>query len=170
MNRTWHVDESPSCLSTAEAQFSRREFQAGLITLDRVLLPVTKTQGFRKYLFRGRSPMGDFRRRINGYLLRSCALLAAGDARQGLQSADTALRLADEISANDIFSHAQSKSHLYRGLCLMDLRRWEEASAAFTRAASITDWRGRVAELMIEARKNLAIERNEKGMMECGSM
>jgi hypothetical protein len=170
MDRTWHVDESPTHLSKAEARFSRQDFQAGLITLDAVLATSTKTPGFRKSLLKKRIPMGDFSQRINGYLLRSCALLAAGDPRQGLQSADTALRLAGEITLNERYSYMQSKSQLYRGLCLMELKRWGEASAAFTRAASIADWKGRVAELMIEAQKNLAIGRNERDTMERGRM
>jgi hypothetical protein len=49
----------------------------------------------------------------------------------------------------------------------MELERWEEASAAFTRAANMREWSGRVAELKIEAERKIAeVEegRERKGM------
>lgn len=105
----------------------------------------------------------DATRKINHHLLRSCALLANNEPDQALEEATYALYLAE---ARKIY-HLQSKSQLYRGLCLMELERWEEASAAFTRAANMREWSGRVAELKIEAERKIAeVEegRERKGM------
>ena len=86
-------------------------------------------------------------RKVNHHILRACALLAHDEFDEALAEADFALYIAE---ARKIY-HLQSKSQLYRGLCLMKLQRWEEASAAFTRAANVRGWAERVAELKIEA-------------------
>lgn len=93
--------------------------------------------------------LDDAIRKMNHHLLRSCALLAQKDLDKALSEADYALYLAE---ARKVF-HLQCKSQLYRGLCLMQLMRWEEASAAFTRAANVRGWGTRVAELKIEAER-----------------
>jgi hypothetical protein len=59
--------------------------------------------------------------------------------------------------------HLVSRSQLYRGLCLMELKRWKEASCAFTRAASVRDWQGKVWELKNMAESNLLQESRRKG-------
>ena len=98
-------------------------------------------------------------RKMNHHLLRSCALLADDKPDEALEEADFALYLAE---ARKIY-HLQSKSQLYRGLCLMELERWEEASAAFTRAANVRGWAVRIAELKIEAeQKIIEVERRGK--------
>jgi tetratricopeptide (TPR) repeat protein len=88
-------------------------------------------------------------RKVNHHILRSCALLAHDEVDEALKEADFALYLAQ---ARKIY-HLQSKSQFYRGLCLMELKRWEEASTAFTRAANVRGWAGRIAELKIEAER-----------------
>jgi tetratricopeptide (TPR) repeat protein len=100
-------------------------------------------------------------RKMNHHLLRSCALLAHEEPDEALEEADYALYLAE---ARAVY-HLQSKSQLYRGLCLMELERWEEASAAFTRAANVRGWGARIAELKIEAERKIAeaCERGEHG-------
>ena len=94
----------------------------------------------------------DATRKINHHLLRSCALLANNEPHEALEEANYALYLAE---ARKIY-HLQSKSQLYRGLCLMELEGWKEASAAFTRAANMREWSGRVAELKIEAENKIS--------------
>lgn len=106
-------------------------------------MPVTLTDAIRK---------------MNCHLLRSCALLAENASDDALQEADFALYLAE---ARKVY-HLQSKSQLYRGLCLMELERWEEASTSFTRAASVRVWGTRAAELKMEAESRiLEVERRK---------
>lgn len=95
--------------------------------------------------------LDDAIRKMNHHLLRSCALLAHRNLEGALAEADFALYLAE---ARKVY-HLQSKSQLYRGLVLMELERWEEASVAFTRAANVRGWGTRVAELKTEAEKKL---------------
>ena len=93
----------------------------------------------------------DATRKVNHHILRACALLAHDELDEALAEADFALYVAQ---ARKIY-HMQSKSQLYRGLCLMELQRWEEASAAFTRAANVRGWAVRIAELKIEAERKV---------------
>ena len=95
--------------------------------------------------------LNDAIRKMNHHLLRSCALLAHRNLEGALAEADFALYLAE---ARKVY-HLQSKSQLYRGLVLMELERWDEASVAFTRAANVRGWGTRVAELKSEAEKKL---------------
>jgi hypothetical protein len=95
--------------------------------------------------------VADANRTINYHLLRSCALLAQNQPEEGLKEADFTLYIAE---VRDIY-HLQSKSQFYRGLCLMELERWGEASAAFTKAANVRWWASRVAELKIEAERRI---------------
>jgi hypothetical protein len=94
--------------------------------------------------------------RINLYLLRCATLLACDQPGMGLKDADEALRIAE---AENIY-YMRSKSHLYRGLCFRKMARWVEASSAFTQAASIKAWAGRVRELKSEAADNIARSTN----------
>lgn len=97
-------------------------------------------------------------RKMNHHLLRSCALLAHDEPDEALEEADFALYLAE---ARKVY-HLQSKSQLYRGLCLMQLERWEEASAAFTRAANVRGWAERIAELKVEAERKIIEAENKR--------
>jgi hypothetical protein len=95
---------------------------------------------------------------INRDLIRCCADLAMHrPACLGL--ADNALAMSEEAG----IYHLVSRSQLYRGLCLMELKRWKEASCAFTRAASVRDWQGKVWELKNMAESNLLQESRRKG-------
>ncbi len=49
-----------------------------------------------------------------------------------------------------------SKSQLYRGLCLMKLERWAEASSAFARALNVRGWAVRVQELKSECERHVS--------------
>lgn len=89
--------------------------------------------------------------RVNYHLMRSYALLTCDQSDEGLEEADSAFLIAE---ARKIY-YLQSKSQLYRGLCLMKLERWRDASAAFTRAANVRGWAQRVAELKMEAERKL---------------
>lgn len=90
--------------------------------------------------------------KINHHLLQSCALRAQDKPEEALEQADYCLYLAEVRK----LYHLQSKSQFYRGLCLMDLERYEEANDAFTRAASVRWWAWRVAELKAEAERKIA--------------
>ena len=96
----------------------------------------------------------DFTRKINHHLLRSCAALAKHRPDEALKEADFTLYLAE---ARKIY-HLQSKSQYYRGLCLMGLEQWQEASQAFTKAASVRWWAARVALLKAEAERRIEAE------------
>jgi len=52
-----------------------------------------------------------------------------------------------------------SKSQFYRGLALMELRRYKEASDAFTKAASVRDWSGKVWSCKNVAERMAGIKR-----------
>lgn len=95
---------------------------------------------------------------VNLHLMRSCALRAAGYISRALNSAEQALSIATEHS----LYHLICKCHLYRGLCMMQLSRWKEASNDFTRAANVRGWAGSVSELKLTAEKNLLEEMNQK--------
>lgn len=91
-------------------------------------------------------------KQINLSLMRCCAVLLNGHP-DCLLYADNALAMAEESGHH----HLISKSQHYRGLSLMKLKRYKEASNAFTRAASIRDWAQRAsgykstAERMVRA-------------------
>ena len=89
--------------------------------------------------------------RVNYHLMRSYALLTCDQSDEGLEEADSAFLIAE---ARKIY-YLQSKSQLYRGLCLMKLERWRDVSAAFTRAANVRGWAQRVAELKMKAERKL---------------
>jgi hypothetical protein len=74
--------------------------------------------------------------KINLHLLRSCALLACQQPVRALQAADVALKHADDHG----IAYMVSKSHLYRGLALMGLGRWEEAEESFGKAGGVRGW------------------------------
>jgi EAL domain-containing protein (putative c-di-GMP-specific phosphodiesterase class I) len=93
--------------------------------------------------------------RINLHLLRCAALLAYDQPEKGLYDAEAARSTAED----EAVYYLQCKSQLYRGLCLRKLARWEEASAAFTRAANIRGWATRVEELKREAENMIAEQR-----------
>lgn len=95
---------------------------------------------------------------INLHLLRSAAMLAANRIARALGSAERALSIAREHS----IYHLISKSHLYRGLCMMELSRWKDASNDFTRAANVRGWARRVTELKYTADMKLQEEREQR--------
>lgn len=93
-------------------------------------------------------------RKVNFHLVRSCALLAFDDPVSALLAADKALREAEHVQ----IYYLTCKSHLYRGLSLMQLGRWREASFAFSQAASVKGWALRVSILKSEAERRAAEE------------
>jgi hypothetical protein len=93
---------------------------------------------------------------INAHLLRVCALLANDEPGEALKEADFTLYLAEVREMH----HLESKSQFYRGLCLMELERWDEASKAFTRGASVRWWGWRVEGLKREAEWRSVEERS----------
>ena len=95
---------------------------------------------------------------INLHLLRSAAMLAANRIARALGSAERALSIAREYS----IYHLICKSHLYRGLCMMELSRWKDASNDFTRAANVRGWASRVTELKFAADMKLQEEREQR--------
>jgi hypothetical protein len=95
--------------------------------------------------------------RINRELIRCCANLAM-DNPVSLDFADNALAMAEEAG----IYYLVSKSQLYRGMCLMESKRWKEASFAFTGAASVRDWEGKAWELKNMAESNLLQESRRK--------
>ncbi|KAG9241314.1 hypothetical protein BJ878DRAFT_483057 [Calycina marina] len=109
-------------------------------------------------------PQQPIKYQINRQLLRSVSLLAVDEPTKALQHAEDALFTA--VIA-DVF-YLQSKSHLYRGMCLMKLGRWIEASWAFTRAASVCYWGGKAGELKMECEKMARID-NLKVISQFGS-
>ena len=93
-------------------------------------------------------------RTINLHLLRSYALLANGSSVRALRAADEAL----SIATTQLIYHMMCKSQFYRGLCLMELQRWKEASDAFTRAANVRAWADNLAGLKTTAERRLVEE------------
>jgi hypothetical protein len=112
-------------------------------------LSPTKIQ-YRKPL---QDPVLRIIKEINLDLIRCYTLIQVDDPMY-LDFADNALARSEE----DGIYHSVTKSHLYRGLCLMKLKRWKEASSAFTRAASVRDWEGKAWELKNIAESNLLQE------------
>jgi len=92
---------------------------------------------------------------VNLRLIRCAALLANDEPGRGLQAAEDALQVAE----NDSLYNMVSKSHLYRGQCLLKLERWQEASEAFTLAANVKGWATRVGQLKSFADKKLEEDR-----------
>ncbi|KAE9378332.1 hypothetical protein N431DRAFT_554562 [Stipitochalara longipes BDJ] len=83
-------------------------------------------------------PLLGITKQINLQLLRCCALLPLAHP-ECLVRADNALAIAEDAE----LYHLVSKSQFYRGLSLMELKRYKEASEAFTKAASVRDWSGK---------------------------
>jgi hypothetical protein len=78
-------------------------------------------------------------RNTNLSLLR-CVCLLENDMPDCLRFANDALAIAEEAGLHDL----ATKCQMYRGHCLFALERWNEASDAFTRAATIRDFRNEV--------------------------
>jgi hypothetical protein len=76
---------------------------------------------------------------INLSLMR-CACLLENDMSTCLKYADNALEIAEEAGLHDLATKCQK----YRAYCLFALERWKEASDAFTRAATIRDFRNEI--------------------------
>ena len=136
-NQRWTYSPNPA--PTPHIFSTRKSFSVASISTPR--------------LAASEAPMtiADANRTINYHLLRSCALLAQNQPEEGLKEADFTLYMAE---VREIY-HLQSKSQFYRGLCLMELERWGEASTAFTKAANVRWWASRVAELKIEAERRI---------------
>jgi hypothetical protein len=90
---------------------------------------------------------------VNFDLLRCCTLLQVKHS-DCLKFADNALAVAERAGIH----HLVSKSQFYRGLSLMERKRYKEASDAFTRAASVRDWEGKVCKWKIAAERMFRIE------------
>ena len=109
--------------------------------------------------------VAELSRKINHHLLQSCALLAGNEPVEAMEEANFSLYLAEVRKVH----YLQSKSQYYRGLCLMKLELWEEASAAFTKAASIRWWAYRVAELKAESERMIIEARKRPGRSMTGN-
>jgi hypothetical protein len=166
LEKYWHIEEFPpgSLVSIVQNDLFSGAIQQTLIKIDQALRsPLhrrsikSKTKSFFTMGYFSdsfpRVPLHDVTQRINLHLLRCAALLAYDQPEKGLKDAEAARRAAE----TEAVYYLQCKSQLYRGLCLRKLARWEEASAAFTRAANIRGWATRVEELKREA-ENMIVE------------
>jgi hypothetical protein len=103
-------------------------------------------------------PLLGITKQVNRELLRCSALLPLAHP-ECLERADNALAIAEEARA----CHLISKSQFHRGLALMELKRYKEASDAFTKAASVRDWSGKVWSWKNSAERMVHIEKKFKG-------
>jgi len=98
--------------------------------------------------------------------MRAAALLAFSEpayTTQALIEADTALGIAQQaVKHGENAYNLEFKSNFYRGLCLMEMKKWRKASWALTRAACIESWAERVEELGRECRQRLLEEKKNK--------
>ena len=181
MGRCWLCVSIPSSrLSLAESYFSQELYQAGLASTSVALSPSTNasrpptttittnpnpttkppTPPSPQNLpanttFGLASPTTiELSQIINLHLIRSCALLQCDQAVRGLAEADFALEIAERNGVH----YMVCKSQLYRGLCLMELGRWGEASWAFTRSANVRGFGVRLGELKREAERRMRME------------
>ncbi|KAF7898412.1 hypothetical protein EAF00_004858 [Botryotinia globosa] len=96
-----------------------------------------------------------FKGYINTELIRCCALLATSEYKRALGHVENASFLAEEQN----FFYEISKCYLYRGLCLMGMKRWKEARVALVRGVNVRGWGGKVEGLMREAQMRIDEER-----------
>jgi hypothetical protein len=90
---------------------------------------------------------------INLYLLHCIAFLAMDEPTRALHSANAAGRAAKVAGTAGLglaMYHLECKIHFYRGICLMRLRKWKEASWELTRAANIRPWAKQITGLKRE--------------------
>lgn len=107
---------------------------------------------------------------LNSYFIQSYTELILGQNRAGLESADCALQLATEASKNPDTEYLHkhiSRAHFYRAVALENMQRWEEASAAYTRAAGIWDVDGFVSRRKAECDAMVQKKRKEKQPDRC---
>jgi hypothetical protein len=111
----------------------------------------------RSTKIRHRTPLSESQlttaKTVNFDLLRCCTLLQVKHS-DCLKFADNALALAEHAGIH----HLISKSQFYRGLSLIEWKRYKEASDAFTRAASVRDWEGKVCKWKIAAERMFRVE------------
>jgi hypothetical protein len=108
-------------------------------------------------------PLSRVIKSVNRDLLRCCTLLTMSNP-ECLKFAENALALSEEAG----IYHSVAKCQLYRGLCLMKLERWKEASYAFTRAAGVKDWMRNAWEMKNLAESNLLQESRRRGKTRLG--
>jgi len=96
-------------------------------------------------------------KQINLELVRCSALLPLAYP-ECLVHADNALAIAENAG----LYHLISKSQFYRGLAFMELKQYKEASDAFTKAASVRDWSGKVWSCKNAAERMVGIEKKFK--------
>ena len=103
---------------------------------------------------------------VNYHLMRAVALLASSEldyTSQALIEADTALGIAQEaVKHGENAYNLECKSQFYRGLCLIEMKKWREANWALTRAACIESWAEQVGNLGRECRLRLLEETRSK--------
>ncbi|KAH8596274.1 hypothetical protein B0O99DRAFT_110710 [Bisporella sp. PMI_857] len=101
---------------------------------------------------------------VNNLLLHCIIDLEHNSSPQkALFCAESALETAKRAHQYDL----ESKCQFWRGRCLMDLERWHEASLAFTRAASVKDWKGRVAVLKMECERQIERDSSRTTLRRC---
>lgn len=161
MGSSWLAMSTPDDVhfARAEALFAKGTYQAGIGEIDVALRDARpKSEGLID--LNSRSPTLppvlhgclakpvtiSCARTINLHLLKSCALLACELPDRALEVADRALTMAEEKK----IYYMVCKTQLYRGLALMEMGRWRDASFAFTRAANVRGWAMRVPNLKRE--------------------
>lgn len=90
------------------------------------------------------------------------ALLECGQLEDALLEADSALVRASASASN--LPDMISKCNLYRGACLIELKRWKDARRALVRAATLREWNERVQALVREVDSGERRERKGKSL------
>lgn len=146
---------SESLEKLAAEKYSEHNLPAPLRTSKQAPLQIDPFTRINK--FRYRTPLSESQltaaKMVNSDLLRCCTLLQVKDS-ECLKFADNALAVAEHAGIH----HLISKSQFYRGLSLIEWKRYKEASYAFTRAASVRDWEGKVCKWKIAAERMFRIE------------
>ncbi len=117
------------------------------LSQGRILPPTTSTEDTRWEDF---SPgmIRTLNEELNNDLLQGIALLAYGQLEGAIFQIDCALFRASASAS--ILPDMVSKCNLYRGACLVELKRWKEARQALVGAAACKDLNGRVQVLLRE--------------------
>jgi len=146
---------SESLEKLAAEKYSDHSLTAPLRTSKRAPLQIDPFTRSNKTRYR--TPLSESQlttaKTVNFDLLRCCTLLQVKHS-DCLKFADNALAVAERAGIH----HLVSKSQFYRGLSLMERKRYKEASDAFTRAASVRDWEGKVCKWKIAAERMFRIE------------
>lgn len=152
MSSTWLREPAiasidSSSLRAAEEAIIAHQPQRALIVLDKYLItsstpkdalpPCTPASGSPSPALR---PSTTTHTHINALLLKSCILRIFDVPAPALQLTESAVRLAHDAGLWALVAKAQ----MYRGLCLLELKRWRHARLCFVRAAGVRGFEGRV--------------------------